>query len=412
MQSADKIELYRKLWRLGLTLEFIACHPRKSYRATPDHAALVKGYLSELEIPLGKGALPSGNPEKRRTGINALKERVAAVLAERHGADSTAIFMLAALIRNVLDFTMSRPDSRPSEQAVAAARSFQQMSEPLSEPAQSELEQLRGWCMAIEGGWFWRLEWPEFQALIWEAFEDPQASKVPEPLPATNFDDAPLSHVVHMARLYSIIRTMGSGMVWYGHNPAEGAYADVDQYVSIFVEWNDHGIVGLASHREAIRAGVAAAANRWLGDLPSELEQLLLQLTSRASAAHAGTHDYSAGFWITTNGRFTSAATGYNNGAEHFECLATSEDLALRGALTPEPKAGWFETIGISPEQGEVAVTLARRVTSGGGRITKDEARVMIEDPHGGSAHLMSSDAIAWLATLGLRWPRIRQQRG
>lgn len=368
----------RDLWRLGLAMSACLRGPGGP-RARPKPAALngVKDVLETLGVRVAVSTL---GDEQARASTRVAIESAAARL---YGAGAAPIASLGWLAGDLLRWAGVRrgscdPALEPDRATAEAAQRFLHASESLAEPARSELEEVRGWCEAIVGGWVVNLRAKELCELIDEAFRDaPQAEPVdPDADEPATLETATREHVIEMIVMHHIVCSVfalgGDPSSQFHGTVREGEHTFNDSSESHFiVGWNEHGVAGFAFHKYACHEEIDTPPEervpmRHLPGLPEELRPLATQLSNRAQRW------WTAGFYLTKRAR--SIEPGFDDdGSEHFKVLVGPAREALF-----QPPAQWMVLRSITSDQAELARTLAKRAMAGGGVLTPEEAAIAL----------------------------------
>jgi hypothetical protein len=232
----------------------------------------------------------------------------------------------------------------------------------------------------------------ELCELIDEPFKDageaePVDADADEP---STLKTATPAHVIEMIVMHHIVCSLyallGEPMSEFRGSVREGEHMYDDCSESRFlVGWNEHGVVGFAFHKylgseESDTPPEQRDPMRHVPGIPEELRALATRLSNRADRW------WTAGFYLTKGARRIEPGISAD-GSEHFKILVGP----ARAALFQRP-GRWAALRSITPDQGELARTLAKRAMAGGGRFTDEEIAIAL-----GTGPEMDQPAQPWL---------------
>ncbi|MFO0554482.1 MAG: ankyrin repeat domain-containing protein [Polyangiaceae bacterium] len=389
------------LWNLGRRLSSVFRGADKSrFSPKPDALAAFGRTLDKLGVRIALAELSKLEPQARAKEIAKIRDGAGPIVSLGWSAQLLS------------EYASLEPNERGpmAEAARGEALRFTRESAELDPKTKRAVAELRGWCEAIAGGW---AEDPynlsELALLVDELYPGGEQADSDADTPVT-FRTATVDHVVMMIVMHHIVSTIsalrcGPSSMFHG-GVKDGRHAFNDQSESHFiVGWNEYGVVGFAFHKYACEEELELEPAerkpmRWVPDVPPALLPLATELSNQAGRF------FTAGMWISRDGKRNQDGAGGEDGSNHFQALSS----APREALFKRP-GHWAALRSITTDQAELARSLAKRAVAGGGELSREESEVLVErSPEHGEGALFSltdksvHNAIKELAKVGLVW--------
>lgn len=396
------------LFRLGV--ETASCALRLGKGAAQRRLSPFESLLESLGLKAAELASGQGD---------TLRARVGAAAVRAFGEEAKPWFELGWFAAEILPAALkAKPwwegasPAEPTPTALEAAWRFLDQCRAVAPNDLAPLEEIRGFCEAIAGGWaFETCDLTEYPKLVAEAFAlgaEQRAAPSAKRARPRSFETAKLQELLEMVALRyllgaiaSLRKSGGTSALFDGALDGTGHYADSDESESWFiVGWSPAGLVGLAFHKYAgaleVRRSLAKRdPMRLLTNLPEELEPVADTIIDYQDRL------FTAGCWVqgsNARGRgHLSRSEHDHDGGEHFRAFAASPEEVLF------KKPGWARYFGVSKEQAEVARTLAARAVREGGSVRRAEVTTLLGDiPWARRERLAAA-----LAAIGLKVHRI-----